>query len=101
MSRSEFRYNKKRKHYAYLFKDIGTYRRNLILTSKATRFEHHKAKKNVKLQKHPNPKTNKVAYVIPIIYADNIDSFDIKILEWKFDKNDKRKIKRLKKRHKL
>ena len=34
MSRSEFRWNKKRKHYAYLFKDIGRKRLNLLISSK-------------------------------------------------------------------
>ena len=34
MSLSEFRFNKKRKHYAYLFKDIGTKKLNLLITSK-------------------------------------------------------------------
>ena len=33
MSRSEFKWNKKRKHYAYLFKDIGDKRKNLLLHS--------------------------------------------------------------------
>ena len=98
MARSEFRYNKKRKHYSYLFKDVGTYRKNLLLTSKSTRRFHQKNKKNVKLYKHPNDKSSKDVYVIPIIYSDYINSFDSKILKWKFDKNDKRKIKRLKKK---
>ena len=33
MSRSEFRWNKKRKHYAYLFKDVGVYCKNFLLHS--------------------------------------------------------------------
>lgn len=28
VSRSDFKYNKKRKHYAYLFKDLGVLRKN-------------------------------------------------------------------------
>ncbi len=36
MSRSEFRWNKKRKHYAYLHKDIGKKRKNILLTSKSS-----------------------------------------------------------------
>ena len=55
MSRSEFRYNRKRKHYSYLFKDINNRRKNIILTSKPYRKEHKKLKKNVKLFKNPNP----------------------------------------------
>ena len=101
MSRSEFKYNKKRKHYSYLFKDVGSYKKNLILTSKPTRKQHKKIKKNVKLYRHPNSNSNKDVYVVPIVYLDDIKSFDSKILNWKFDRNDKRKIKRLKKYHKI
>ena len=100
MSRSEFRYNKKRKHYSYLFKDIGSYRKNIVITSKAIRKFHGKNKRNIKLYKHPNPNENVDAYVIPRIYVDDNSSFDSKTLKWKFDKNDKRKIKRLIKRKK-
>ncbi len=45
MSRSKFRFNKKRKHYAYLFKDLGSYRKNLILSTKPFRVFHNKLKK--------------------------------------------------------
>ena len=31
MSRSEFRWNKKRKHYSYLFKDVGQQKMNLLI----------------------------------------------------------------------
>ena len=48
MSRSEFRYNRKRKHYSYLFKDVGSKRKNIILSSKPVRKEHKKIKRNVK-----------------------------------------------------
>ena len=37
MSLSEFRFNKKRKHYAYLFKQIGLFRKNILFTSKPIR----------------------------------------------------------------
>ena len=37
MSASEFRYNKKRKHYSYIFKIVGTYRKNIVLSSKPFR----------------------------------------------------------------
>ena len=98
MSISEFRYNKKRKHYAYLFKTIGMYRRNILLSTKPIRIWRGKIKNNIKLFKHPNAKSNKVVYVIPIIYVDNINNFYPQILKWKFDKNDKRIIKRIKHR---
>ena len=96
MSTSEFRYNKKRKHYAYILKTIGASRKNIVLSSKQYRKYRKKIKRNIELYKHPNPNCNKRIYVIPYIYLDDISSFDYKILKWKFHPNDKRKIKRLK-----
>ena len=101
MSRSEFRYNKRRKHYSYLFKDVGSRRKNIILTSKSMRRHHNRIKKNIKLYKHPNPKSNKQAYLIPIIYVDESVPFEEKRPSWKFHPNDKRKVKRIKKNHKI
>lgn len=106
MSRSEFRWNKKRKHYAYLFKDKGEYRKNILLHSdpaknktislkKIMEFK----KKNTKLYRHPNPLKNddSIYYVENRIYADHTNSFDEREYKWNWDKNDKRKIKRIKK----
>ena len=101
MSTSEFRYNKKRKHYAYLFKTVGSRRLNIIISSKPFRKEHKRIKKNVSLSKHPNPNSNKKAFIIPIVYKDEIISFDSRVLKWVFHRNDKRKIKRLKKYHRV
>ena len=101
MARSEFRYNKKRKHYAYLFKDVGSRRKNVVLTSKPYRKEHKRLKKNVKLFKHPNPNIDKQTYIIPILYSDESSSFEAVKTSWIFDPNDKRKIKRNKKHHKV
>ena len=101
MSRSEFRYNRKRKHYSYLYKDVGSRRKNIVLTSKPYRKEHKKKKKNIKLYKNPNPNNLNDSYLIPIIYDDDISSFDERKLKWKFHPNDKRKVKRLKKHHKI
>lgn len=98
MSRSEFRFNKKRRHYSYLFKDKGNYRKNILLSTKSKRKWHNKEKTNVKLYKHPNPKSKKEAFIIPKIYVDHNDAFDELLSNWKFDKNDKRKIKRIKKK---
>ena len=106
MSLSEFRYNKKRKHYAYIFKRIGNKYKCLLLSSKPTMAEiKHKKNHirtkitiNVRLFRHPNPLKIGQFYLIPKIYIDNIDSFSEKVLtNWSFDKNDKRKVKRLKK----
>lgn len=98
MSRSEFRWNKKRKHFVYLFKDIGDYRLNIIIATKPIRIIHGKEKTNIKLSKHPNPNSKKEAYIIPFVYADHFLCFCEKNYKWKFDVNDKRRIKRIKKR---
>ena len=98
MSRSEFRWNKKRKHYAYLFKDKGKLILNVVITTKPVRFIHGKPKANIKLYKHPNPNCHKEAYIIPYVYLDELLSFYSEIYKWSFNVNDKRIIKRIKKR---
>ena len=98
MSRSEFRWNKKRKHYAYLFKDKGNVRLNIVFSTKPNRIVHGKTRLNIRLFKHPNPNNTTTIFVVPFIYKDYISSFGEKVYCWCFDKNDKRTIKRLKKR---
>ena len=99
MSCSEFRWNKKRKHYVYLHADDGFKRLNILITSKP--FVLRKGNVvmvNVPLYRHPNPNKEGQFYFIPRNYADNCDSFDEKeYKDWVFDKNDKRKVKRIKK----
>jgi len=101
MSRSEFRWNKKRKHYAYLHKDIGNKRKNILISTKPAMIDkkHHKPSsiKNIALLHHPNPSKEGKFYVIPKNYIDDKESFDEKIYDWNWDKNDKRNIKRIKK----
>ena len=103
MSRSEFRWNKKRKHYAYLHKDMGKRRKNILISSKSVMIIKKnrgglQTIKNVPLFHHPNPKKEGNFYLIPKNYIDSTDSFDKHIYEnWKFNKNDKRKVKRIKK----
>ena len=99
MSRSEFRWNKKRKHYAYLHKDIGKRRKNILITSKPYVFKKGRIIVcNVRLVRHPYPKKNGVFFLIPKNYLDDISSFDEKVyIDWNFDKNDKRKVKRIRK----
>ena len=105
MSRSEFRWNKKRKHFAYLFKDVGEYRKNILISTDNILIDKKYGKEiirtNIKLTKHPNPNKNndKNNYVInhkP--YVDHKDSFAEREYEkWRWNKHDKRNIKRFKK----
>ena len=102
MSRSEFRWNKKRRHYAYLHKDKGSQRVNILISSKPYVIKRKNGKikialDNVKLVHHPNLNKEGVFYVIPKNYIDNINSFDKNIYQWRWNNNDKRKIKRIKK----
>ena len=54
--------------------------------------------KNIPLFRHPNPNKKGQYYLIPKNYIDDIESFDIRVYEkWFFDRNDKRKVKRIKK----
>ena len=105
MSLSEFRYNKKRKHYAYLFKTIGVKRKNILISSKPVMIEKKHRKNHLKIKitinivlfHHPNIAKQGKYYVIPKVYVDDIASFGSVILKgWSFSKNDKRKIKRIK-----
>ena len=106
MARSEFRWNKKRKHYAYLFKDCGDYRKNLLIHSnqgfnKCSNSEERKAfkHKNTRLFRHPNPnkKADEIYWVENRVYVDHCSSFEGRTYKWSWHANGKRQIKRLKK----
>ena len=106
MARSEFRWNKKRKHYAYLFKDKGNYRKCILIHSDPGKKSNWTVEKEIiykkthtRLFRHPNPNKNngETFFVENRIYTDHKDSFDLKTYHWQWDKNDKRKIKRIKK----
>lgn len=106
MSLSEFRFNKKRKHYAYLFKKLGKKRKNILITTKPNILKHKKNNTkvilvNVPLYKHPNPNKDKILdkfYLIPKVYIDDFNSFSRNEYKtWKFNINDKKKVKNIKK----
>ena len=106
MARSEFRWNKKRKHYAYIFKDVGDRWKNILLHSDPFKIEglsQEKIKeihrKYIKLYRHPNKNkpTEETFYVENRIYCDEKVCFDEHVYPWNWDINDKRKIKRIKK----
>ena len=103
MSRSEFRWNKKRKHYSYLFKDIGSKCMNILISTKPYVYRKGRvAIRNIPLFKHPNPKKNGQFYLVPRRYLDDYSCFEDKVYDtWRFDNNDKRKVKRIKKRKRI
>lgn len=102
MSRSEFRWNKKRKHYAYLHKKHGSKEENILITSKPFVKKRKRGKdrivlRNIPLYHHPNPYKEGQFYVIPRNYLDDSESFEEKTYNWSWNCNDRRIIKRIKK----
>ena len=99
MALSEFRWNKKRKHYAYLFKKMGLKRMNMLISTKP--YVYRKGKrpiKNIPLFRHPNLTKSGKYYLIPRNYLDDCSCFEDKVYQgWEFDANDRRNVKRIKK----
>jgi len=100
----EFRYNRRRKHYSYIFKQSKGVYYNILLSSKANEIKKREGRivtyNNVPLYKHPNPnKPNESQWVINRVYKDSDfnKTFDKK-LNWRFHLFDKRKIKKIKKK---
>ena len=99
---TEFRYNKKRKHYSYIYGKSGDFRKNILLSSKPEQHIHKNGKliktiSNVPLYKHPNPNSNEQSYLMPRKYSDHINNFGEQKKSWRFHTYDKRKVKRIKK----
>lgn len=93
MRKSEFRFNRRRKHPAYVYKEVnGKYYSILITHAKQTR-----NKKNIELHQNPNPKDSSKAYLIKSVVSDKTSSYDKPKRGWFFNRNDKRKVKRIKK----
>ena len=99
----EFRYNRKRKHYSYVFKRTNDVYYNLLLSSKPTEVKTREKRKvvynNVPLTAHPNPnKPNVKQWIMPKVRKDKgfEKTFDKK-LNWSFHPQDKWKIKKIKK----
>lgn len=106
MARSEFRWNKKRKHYAYLFKDLGDYRVNILISTDQVLIEKKHGKiitvSNIVLNEHPNPNKRNDGKNYYLVnhkpYIDHKDSFAPHIyIHWRWGKHDKRKVKRMQK----
>ena len=102
MSKNEFRYNKKRKHFSYIHKKRGLKVENILISSKPFVIKHKNGKDkivliNVRLFHHPNPAKEGLFYVVPRNYFDDYSSFGQKQYAWNWHRHDKRKIKRIKK----
>lgn len=91
-----FRFNKKRKHPSYIFYEKDDKYYSFLITHN----EKYKRKDNIMLYKNPNSKDERQSYIHDKLYQDKKSDFSYVFKNWKFDKNDKRKIKRLKKKYK-
>ena len=98
MAISEFRFNKKRKHYSYIHSRLGKKRKNILITTKPAIKKRNKIVSNKRLFHHPNKDKIGEFYVIPRNYLDDKESFGDKKYDWSWNRNDKRTIKRIKKR---
>ena len=88
--KTHFRFNNKRKHHAYIVDEKNDKYDNVLLSSK----ESDKGKKNIPLNKNPNPRSNVKSYLINKLYSDEKYFFDKKEhKDWSFDPSDLNKIK--------
>lgn len=97
MRKQEFRYNKRRGHYSYIYEEDGDVRKHLMLSTKDSQKVKRKGNvyivKNVKLDKHPNPKSNKNVWVMTRRFVDKKNAFDKNARKnWKLTKSDKTKV---------
>ena len=97
--RTEFRYNRRRKHYSYIYKQKGDYRYNLLMSSNEyIRRKNKIIGRNVPLYKHPNPnKPNEKSYIMTRRYVDHKNDFGPVKKNWFFHIFDRLKIKKIKK----
>ena len=103
--KDKFLCNKKRKHYSYIFKVANGYCLNILLTtessSKQKKHKKYLIIKNIKLFKHPNKNSAVEVFIYNYPpYRNSQNSFDVKTLNWVWDINDKRKVKRMKRYYK-
>lgn len=93
MGISEFRFNRRRRHPSYVYKKRGN-RYYAILITHAPKTGN---RDNIELFENPNPKSTRTSYLIPRPVSDEITSFDRPKPSWRFNRHDKRKVKRIKK----
>ena len=102
MSKSEFKYNKKRKHYSYSHKKCGVKEEKHPYFFKTICKKEQKGKGKDNSKKYSSASSSKSKKRRSILcysknYLDDSESFDSIQYNWCWDRNDKRKIKRIKK----
>ena len=86
-----FRKNKRVNHPSYVIDQDGNMYEYIGVTHSAVT----KGENNVSLEKNPNPKDVRRAYVRPIVERDEKKSFGREYNDWFFSKADKKKVDKI------
>ena len=90
IKKDEFRRNKDTQHPAYIYARVGNEYKFLGITHSSVT----NGVKNIKLDKNPNPKDNRTAFVRPKAERENQNRFKKKSVGWKMSRSDKEKLKK-------
>ena len=90
--KNEFRKNKTNGHPAYIYARVGNEYKLIGITHSAIT----QSTKNIKLDKNPNPKDKRCAYVKPYSEKEKTNKLKKKYVGWQFSITDKLKINKLK-----
>ena len=99
--RRSFRKNTRINHPAYIIDQDGNMYAYIGITHSETikkeKINKGKAynEKNVLLDKNPDPRDTRKAYVRPVVESDHIKNFGRRYDDWSFAKSDKRKVNRI------
>lgn len=92
IKKDEFRKNKINSHPVYIYAKEG----NKYKFIGITHAEITQGVKNIRLDKNPNPKDNKPAFIRPKLEIGKTNNFKAKEKDWKLSKSDKVKINKIK-----
>ena len=87
--RDEIRKNKDSNHPTYVYAKVGHRFKFLGITHSPITDN----VENIKLEKNPNPRDKKAAYIRPKAEEANTNRFKAKEKDWKLSKKDKERIK--------
>lgn len=88
--KKHFRFNKRRKHPSYVFKEKNGNYHSIIVTHSS-----HNGK-NIKLYRNPNRNDSSPSYFVPRVYVDAKSSYGREYKNWKLSYRDKLKYYRIK-----
>lgn len=91
VKKDEFRKNKINRHPVYIYAKEG----NKFKFIGVTHAEITQGVKNIRLDKNPNPKDDRPAFVRPKTESAKTNNFKSKEKDWKLSKSDKQKIDKI------